>query len=148
YGAYLVDGRAVIIAEPRAAAVGAAIGRDLGAPIATMKGDLLERVRFQHPLYDRESLGVLADYVTLEAGTGVVHTAPGHGADDFRTGQKYGLEVYAPIGPAGHFLDSVQLFGGMRVFDANPKVEEALSARGRLWHRETFEHEYPHCWRC
>jgi isoleucyl-tRNA synthetase len=77
-----------------------------------------------------------------------VHTAPGHGADDFNTGVKYGLEIYAPIGPAGHFLDTVELFGGQRVFDANPKVEEALKERGRLWHRESVSHQYPHCWRC
>src|SRR5258708_16059521 len=113
-----------------------------------MTGAELERIRCQHPLYARPSLGVLGDYVTLEAGTGAVHTAPGHGADDFNTGMKYGLEIYAPIGPAGHFLDTVELFGGQRVFDANPRVEEALKARGRLWHREAFSHTYPHCWRC
>ena len=61
---------------------------------------------------------------------------------------RYGLEIYAPIGPAGHFLDTVELFGGQRVFDANPKVAEALKERGRLWHRESFSHQYPHCWRC
>jgi isoleucyl-tRNA synthetase len=99
-------------------------------------------------LYDRDSVGVLGEYVTLDAGTGAVHTAPGHGADDFNTGMKYGLEIYAPIGPSGHFLESVGLFGGMRVFDANPRVEDALKERGRLWHRETFAHQYPHCWRC
>ena len=113
-----------------------------------MKGDVFEGVRFRHPFYDRDSLGVLGEYVTLDAGTGAVHTAPGHGADDFNTGVKYGLEIYAPIGPAGHFLDTVELFAGQRVFDANPKVEEALKERGRLWHRESFSHQYPHCWRC
>ena len=61
---------------------------------------------------------------------------------------RYGLEIYAPIGPGGHFLDTVGLFGGKRVFDANPNVERALKERGRLWHRETFSHQYPHCWRC
>jgi hypothetical protein len=64
----------------------------------------MEHVKFQHPLYSRVSLGVLGEYVTLDAGTGAVHTAPGHGADDFKTGMKYGLDIYAPIGPAGHFL--------------------------------------------
>ncbi len=113
-----------------------------------MKGEELEHIRFQHPLYARTSLGVLGSYVTLDAGTGTVHTAPGHGADDFQTGMKYGLEIYAPIGPAGHFFDNVELFGGQRVFDANPNVVEALKARGRLWHRESFSHQYPHCWRC
>ena len=77
-----------------------------------------------------------------------MHTAPGHGADDFLTGVKYGLDIYAPVGPGGHFLDTVELFGGQRVFDANPNVEQALHERGRLWHRETFSHQYPHCWRC
>src|SRR6185436_4432969 len=143
-----VDGRAVIIAEALAGRVAAAVQKPFGEPIAKMKGEELEHIRFRHPLYTRDSVGVLGDYVTLDAGTGAVHTAPGHGADDFNTGMRYGLEIYAPVGPAGHFLDDVELFGGMRVFDANPKVEEALKARGRLWHREAFVHQYPHCWRC
>ncbi|HTI37268.1 MAG TPA: isoleucine--tRNA ligase [Vicinamibacterales bacterium] len=148
YGAYEVDGRAVIVAEALAERVSAAVGRTLDPPIARMKGSELERIRFQHPLYARTSLGVLGEYVTLDAGTGAVHTAPGHGADDFLTGRRYGLDVYAPVGAGGHFLDTVELFGGMRVFDANPKIEAALADRGRLWHRESFEHQYPHCWRC
>ena len=123
-------------------------GRPLGAPVVRMKGAELEHIRFQHPLYARPSLGVLADYVTVEQGTGAVHTAPGHGSDDFKTGVKYGLEIYAPVGPGGHFLQNVELFGGKRVFDANPEVEAALAERGRLWHREPFHHTYPHCWRC
>jgi isoleucyl-tRNA synthetase len=148
YGVYDVNGRAVIVAEGLAGRVGAAIGRPFGEPLARVKGEQLERIRFRHPLYARDSPGVLGDYVTLDAGTGAVHTAPGHGADDFLTGLKYGLEIYAPVDPGGHFFDTVELFGGERVFDANPKVELALQERGRLWHRGTFEHQYPHCWRC
>ena len=148
YAAYDVDGRAVILAEQLAETVGTVVGRDLATPVAKMKGADLEGIRFRHPLYERDSVGVLGEYVTLDAGTGAVHTAPGHGADDFNTGIRYGLEIYAPIGPGGHFNDNVELFGGQRVFDANPKVEEALKERGRLWHRETFAHQYPHCWRC
>ena len=148
YAAYDVEGRAVIIAEALAPAVSQVVGRAFDRPLARIKGDQLEGLRFEHPLYDRASLAVLGDYVTLDAGTGVVHTAPGHGADDFNTGVKYGLEIYAPIGAAGHFLDSVELVGGLRVFDANPKIEQALKERGRLWHREPFAHQYPHCWRC
>jgi isoleucyl-tRNA synthetase len=148
YGAYDVDGRAVIVAEALADRVAAAVQREFGAPIARLKGADLESIRFRHPLYARDSVAVLADYVTLDAGTGVVHTAPGHGADDFKTGQKYGLDIYAPIGPGGHFLDSVELVGGLPVFDANAKVEELLHERARLWHREWFSHQYPHCWRC
>jgi isoleucyl-tRNA synthetase len=148
YGAYDVDGHTVIVAEGLAERVGQAVGRPFDRKIATFKGEQLEGIRFRHPLYDRDSVGVLADYVTLEQGTGAVHTAPGHGADDFLTGKKYGLDIYAPVGPSGHFLDTVLLFGGQRVFDANPHVERALQERGRLWHRETFSHQYPHCWRC
>jgi len=154
YAAYMVDGvdghdgRAVIVAEALASKVAEAGGKTFGAPVARMKGAELEGIRFQHPLYARTSLAVLGEYVTLDAGTGAVHTAPGHGADDFGTGMRYGLEIYAPIGPAGHFLDTVELFGGQRVFDANPKIEEALKACGRLWHRRAFSHSYPHCWRC
>jgi isoleucyl-tRNA synthetase len=148
YGAYEVDDRVVIVAEGLAESVAKAGGRTFGAPVARMKGEALERIRFQHPLYARTSLGVLGDYVTLDAGTGAVHTAPGHGADDFMTGMKYGLEIYAPIGPGGHFFDTVELFGGLRVFDANPVVVDALKERGKLWHAEPFSHQYPHCWRC
>jgi isoleucyl-tRNA synthetase len=148
YAAYEVSGRAVIVAEALAERVSQAIGRPFGAPVARMKGAELEHIRFRHPLYTRDSVGVLAEYVTLEAGTGAVHTAPGHGSDDFVTGVKYGLEIYAPVGPGGHFLDTVELFNGQRVFDANPVIEEALKERGHLWHREAFQHSYPHCWRC
>ena len=148
YAAYEVDGRAVLLAEQLAPAVAQVVGRALDTPIARMKGAQLEGIRFRHPLYDRDSVGVLAGYVTLDAGTGAVHTAPGHGADDFTTGLKYGLDIYAPVGPGGHFDETVGLFAGQRVFDANPNVEEALKERSRLWHRAAFAHQYPHCWRC
>jgi isoleucyl-tRNA synthetase len=148
YAAYDVDGHVVIVAERLAAAVAQNVRRDFGTPLARMKGTELEGLRFRHPLYERDSIAVLADYVTLEQGTGAVHTAPGHGADDFLTGVKYGLDIYAPVGPGGHFLDTVGLFAGQRVFDANPKVEQALQEEARLWHRETVAHQYPHCWRC
>ncbi|MGE5362200.1 MAG: isoleucine--tRNA ligase, partial [Bacteroidales bacterium] len=138
----------VIVAEDLAQQVQKATGRTFGQPIARVEGRQLDGIRFRHPLYNRDSVGVLADYVTLEQGTGAVHTAPGHGSDDFVTGVRYGLDVYAPVGPGGHFDDTVEIFAGQRVFDANPRIEEALSSRGRLWHRETFAHSYPHCWRC
>jgi len=148
YAAYDVEGRAVIVAEELAPRVAQVTGKTFGSPIARMKGADLEGIAFRHPLYERDSIAVLGDYVTLEQGTGAVHTAPGHGADDFLTGVKYGLDIYAPIGPGGHFLDTVELFAGMRVFDANAKVEQALHERAKLWHREEFTHQYPHCWRC
>jgi isoleucyl-tRNA synthetase len=148
YAAYETEGRIVLVAEALAARVGQAVGRTLEHPVARVTGRELDGLRFCHPLYERDSLAVLADYVTLEQGTGAVHTAPGHGSDDFLTGVRYGLDIYAPVGPGGHFLDTVPLFGGQRVFDANPRVEQALEARGRLWHREVVTHQYPHCWRC
>jgi isoleucyl-tRNA synthetase len=148
YGAYLYEGRAVIVAERRAEAVSAATRRTLGEPLASFPGHVLEGVKFQHPLYDRESVGVLATYVTVDHGTGAVHTAPGHGADDFTTGIKYGLDIYAPIGRNGRFDADVGVVGGLKVFEANPVVEHALAARGWLWFRTDFQHSYPHCWRC
>ena len=148
YAAYEVGSRALIVAEALAPKVAEVAGLTFAAPLARFKGDQMEHTRFVHPLYARPSLGVLADYVTLEAGTGAVHTAPGHGSDDFNTGVRYGLDIYAPVGPGGHFLETVDMFAGQRVFDANPNVEAALKERGRLWHRQTFTHQYPHCWRC
>ena len=148
YGAYDVDGTVVIVAEQLRGTVADAVGRDFGTQLASLKGRNFEGLRFAHPIYERDSVGVLADYVTLEQGTGAVHTAPGHGADDYSTGVRYGLEVYAPIGPSGRFDDDVAVVGGEKVFDANPKVETALGDAGRLWHRETIDHTYPHCWRC
>jgi isoleucyl-tRNA synthetase len=136
------------VAEALAQAVGEAVGRPLERPIAHIKGTALERLTFRHPLYDRDSLAVLGDYVTLDQGTGAVHTAPGHGADDFLTGRKYGLEIYAPVGPDGRFSDDVALFAGEQVFEANPAVVEALNDTGHLWHHHSITHQYPHCWRC
>jgi isoleucyl-tRNA synthetase len=148
YGAYPVDETVVIVAEALGERVASVTGRTFGTPLVKFPGAIMEGLVFRHPLYERDSLAVLGDYVTLEQGTGAVHTAPGHGADDFLTGVKYGLDIYAPVGPGGHFLETVELFGGQRVFDANPKIEQALAARGRLWHRESVDHSYPHCWRC
>ena len=148
YGVYDVDGTAVIVAQRLAERIAGAVGRNFGRQLVSLQGRDLEGLRFRHPLYDRDSVGVLADYVTLEQGTGAVHTAPGHGADDYNTGVRYGLEIYAPIGPSGRFDDDVGIVGGQKVFDANPTVEAALATAGRLWHSEPLDHTYPHCWRC
>jgi isoleucyl-tRNA synthetase len=148
YGLYDVDGKRVIVAKELAETIGKKIGKSFDRLLRSFPGKEMERVVFRHPLYDRDSLGVLGDYVTLDAGTGVVHTAPGHGADDYKTGVRYGLDIYAPLDAGGHYNDSVELFAGLKVWDANPKVEAALKERGRLWYREDFDHSYPHCWRC
>ena len=126
YAAFDVDGRAVIIAEGLAETVGRIVGRAFERPVARMKGAELERLKFQHPLYDRDSLAVLRDYVTLEQGTGAVHTAPGHGADDFLTGISAASRSTRRL-TRRTLPRQRQLFGGQRVFDANPKVEQALA---------------------
>ena len=100
------------------------------------------------PIVGRKVKIIEDDYADPEQGTGAVHTAPGHGVDDYKTGLKYGLDIYAPVGPNGHFLDTVELFAGENVWASNSKIEEALVSRGHLWHRENYEHSYPHCWRC
>ncbi|MCH7882097.1 MAG: isoleucine--tRNA ligase [Proteobacteria bacterium] len=115
--------------------------------IAYGKGGLLENQRLRHPFYQRDSLMVISDHVTLEAGTGAVHTAPGHGQDDFIIGQKYGLEIYNPVGDNGCFLPDTEFFAGEHVFSANDHVIEVLKQKGALQHEEKFLHSYPHCWR-
>ena len=108
----------------------------------------LEGIKAKHPLYDRTSVGVLADYVTLDAGTGLVHTAPGHGREDYETGLAYGLEAYSPLDDRGCFTKDVEYFAGMNVFDANQAVVDKLKEAGALMATEKITHSYPHCWRC
>lgn len=108
----------------------------------------LENLEARHPLYDRPSKIVLAPYVTLEAGTGCVHTAPGHGREDYETGLKYHLETYSPVDDSGCFTPDVEYFAGMEVFEANEAVKDKLSEVGALLKEEEITHEYPHCWRC
>jgi len=148
YAALPVDGRVFIVAQELAADFAAAAGLELKEPIARFPGKALEGLRTRHPLYERESVIVLADYVTLEAGTGCVHTAPGHGQDDYETGLKYGLEVYAPVDDTGRFTGDVEFFAGKPVFEANREVIEKLEEAGALVAQSLIEHTYPHCWRC
>ena len=108
----------------------------------------LENLEARHPLYDRPSRIVLAPYVTLEAGTGCVHTAPGHGREDYETGLQYNLETYSPVDDSGCFTPDVGYFAGMEVFEANTAVKAKLSEEGALLKEEEITHEYPHCWRC
>jgi isoleucyl-tRNA synthetase len=112
------------------------------------KGNQFEGARFQHPFLNLSVPGVLAEYVTLDQGTGIVHTAPGHGADDFRTGQKYGLEAYAPQDDDGRFTEGLPEYKGKTVWEANPIVIELLQKRGMLVGQRILAHSYPHCWRC
>jgi len=115
--------------------------------IAYCKGSALERQLLQHPFYDRQVPIILGDHVTTEAGTGAVHTAPGHGQDDYVVGLKYGLPVDNPVGNDGVFLPNTEIFAGEHVFSANDHVLEVLEQRGKLLHHEAILHSYPHCWR-
>lgn len=130
-----------------------AVMRDLGGVSVSRtagpwKGRDLAGLEFRHPFLDRSTPAVLADYVTLDRGTGVVTTAPGHGAEDFFTGQKYGLETYAPVDDEGRFTEGLPDYTGKSVFDANPHLIELLKRRGMLLGQAKLTHSYPHCWRC
>ncbi len=117
-------------------------------PSRAFPGEKLEYAKFAHPFLDRTILGVLADYVTMDQGTGVVHTAPAHGADDFNTGVKYKIELTCNVDAAGRLHNGLPEYDGLKVFDANAPIIELLKKRGVLMHSEKMEHSYPHCWRC
>ncbi|MBC7931562.1 MAG: class I tRNA ligase family protein, partial [Rubrivivax sp.] len=138
--------------------------------LARFKGERLDRLEARHAWLDRPSLLMLGEHVTLggeadaeteldvsearpreatgKAGTGLVHTAPGHGHDDFVIGKAYGLEIYCPVDNAGRFTSDVEYFAGEGVFDANAKIVEFMRERGALLFAEDYAHRYPHCWRC
>src|SRR5690606_18483127 len=117
--------------------------------VATMPGRALEGVRYRHPFLDRESPVILGEHVTLEQGSGLVHTAPGHGQEDYEVGLAYGLEVLNPVDDAGFFTEAAGPdLAGQRIFDANPRIVETLRQSGHLLQDGKIEHSYPHCWRC
>ncbi|MEZ9329730.1 isoleucine--tRNA ligase [Vibrio breoganii] len=111
------------------------------------KGADLELLNFQHPFYDFTVPAILGEHVTTDSGTGIVHTAPGHGQEDFVVGQHYNLEVANPVGSNGVYLPDTELFAGQHVFKANNSVLEVLKEKGALLHHHAYEHSYPHCWR-
>ncbi|MGD1065321.1 MAG: isoleucine--tRNA ligase [Vulcanimicrobiaceae bacterium] len=147
YGVYRAGAEDVIVAQ----ALASPFFERLGTP-GTLRGEFvgsaLERLAVRHPFLDRDALIVLADYVELETGTGAVHTAPGHGADDFETGARYGLPVLNPVDGAGRFTAEAGPYAGLFIFDANAKIIEDLRADGALIADESYDHSYPHCWRC
>src|SRR5579864_1866794 len=138
----------LLLAKDRVSAALAELGLEAKSESGGWKGRDLEGIQFRHPFLDRTSPAVLADYVTLDQGTGIVHTAPGHGAEDFVTGQKYGLEAYAPIDAHGRYLEGLPEYKGKTVFQANPIVVELLRQRGALLGEQKLTHSYPPCWRC
>ncbi len=147
YAAVKVGNECLIMAEELAPKVLADFGLT-GETVATFSAASLEGKKCRHPFVDRESLLVLADYVTLDAGTGCVHTAPGHGREDYLTGLRYGLPILAPVDSRGVFTDEAGPYSGMKITDANPLICEHLAASGLLLGQGKVSHSYPHCWRC
>jgi len=119
-----------------------------GEVIATFSATLLERKLCRHPFYERDSIILLGEHVTLEAGTGCVHTAPGHGQDDYELALKEGLDIYNPVDNHGKYVSTLEFFGGQFVFSANQSVIDKLTEVGALLQTATISHSYPHCWRC
>lgn len=145
------EGEILFMAKEMLEAVGKVCKKDLSNIIGTCKGKDMEYAECRHPFetIDRKSLVVLADYVTLEAGTGCVHTAPGHGADDFETGVRYNLPIICPVDGSGKLTAEAGAdFAGMFVFDANVPIIKYLAGLNRLFDKENIRHQYAHCWRC
>ena len=138
----------LILAEGRLSALCAELNCELPPILARFKPDFLEKKKAKHPLYERDSLIILADFVTLETGTGVVHIAPGHGEEDYQVGLRYGLEVYTPVDQEGRFYKDTPLVGGLRLDEANSLIFEELHKKNLLLKADKISHSYPHCWRC
>ncbi|MCB1732738.1 MAG: isoleucine--tRNA ligase, partial [Halieaceae bacterium] len=141
------EGRALLVAEALAEDCARRYGLDELEVLGRCRGAALENQLLQHCFLDRQVPVILGEHVTTEAGTGAVHTAPAHGQDDFAVGQKYGLEVYNPVGGDGVYLPDTEYFAGQYVLKANAAVIELLAERGVLLHDEQYTHSYPHCWR-
>jgi isoleucyl-tRNA synthetase len=137
----------LLLADELVASVMSALNVTTWVVIAQAQGQALEHLALQHPFYDRQVPVILGDHVTLDAGTGAVHTSPGHGLDDYIVGLRYNLEIDNPVGGDGRFLPSTPLFAGEQVFDANAHVIKVLIENGRLLKDEPYHHSYPHCWR-
>ena len=144
-----VNGRtvALVLARDLMDSVTARITMESVRELGSAPGAALEHLRLQHPFYDRKVPVILGDHVTTEAGTGAVHTAPGHGEEDFLVGREYDLPVTSPVGADGRFLDNVEMFAGEWVWAANDHILDVMRENGSLLFDEPFEHSYPHCWR-
>ncbi len=143
------DNEIFLVAEGRVSALCAEFNRDLPEILIKINPEDLEKKEAIHPIYeDRKSLFILADFVTLESGTGVVHSAPGHGEEDYYACLKYGIEPYVPVDKEGRFYEDVPLLGGLPLKEVNERVIELLEEKGHLLSKGEIEHSYPHCWRC
>ncbi len=148
YVAVETGGQVLILAEALAKPSLEKFGVKNYKIIGKFKGRKLEGLKARHPFLDRDSLVILGEHVTLDAGTGAVHTAPGHGQEDYEVGLKYGLDVYAPVDQKGRFTKEAEEFAGQNVFKANKGIIELLKNKGALLAEEKITHSYPHCWRC
>ncbi|MGB6199540.1 MAG: isoleucine--tRNA ligase [Candidatus Acidiferrales bacterium] len=141
-------GNSYLLAENLLASASRETGLELEVVGEAFRGKILEGAKFQHPFLDRVIPGILGKHVTLDQGSGIVHTAPGHGVEDFVAGQEYGIETYAPLDDNGRFVEGLAEYKGKTVFEANPLIVDLLERRGGLVHRSKLTHSYPHCWRC
>jgi isoleucyl-tRNA synthetase len=148
YVAVRVEGEVLILAKELLDYCMDAFGFKKYEVIDEFAGSVLEGLKCRHPFLDRESVLILAPFVTLDAGTGAVHIAPGHGQEDYEIGLAYGLDNYAPVDEDGRFTKDVQFFAGEFVFDANDSVNKKLKEVGKLLGLVDIQHSYPHCWRC
>jgi len=148
YGIYRRDGELLLLADALAADVFARGGDVPFERLGGALGTAFVSATVRHPFLDRDSLVVSADYVELDTGTGAVHTAPGHGADDFDTGMKFGLPTLCPVDATGHFTRDAGTYAGLQIFAANETIVSDLGASGALFARADYDHSYPHCWRC
>lgn len=148
YSAVAVGDDVFVVAAGLLSAVATKLGWGEVQKVAEFKGERLKGLEARHPFLNRNSLFMLGDHVTLDAGTGCVHTAPGHGHDDFVIGRMHGLDVYCPVDNRGVFKEDVEKFAGRQVFAANKEIVEHMRELGVLLLHEEYEHDYPHCWRC
>ncbi len=149
YTTIVANGKKYVVAKDLAENVASAAGLDEYTTEGSWLGRELEAVVAKHPLFDRQSRIVLGDHVTIDQGTGSVHTAPGHGLDDYFVGSKYGLDVLAPIDNKGHFTSEAgEAFAGAYYIKGNQLVIDALAEAGALLNAGEIQHQYPHCWRC
>ncbi len=148
YAAVEVNGETWILAEDLVERVMTEMEIDDYRVKATFASTKFEKRACRHPFMDRDSLFVLADYVTTDAGTGCVHTAPGHGADDYQTGLRYGLDILSPVDHEGVYTEEAGKYAGQQVPDVNSVINSDMAEAGVLVHESTVQHSYPHCWRC
>jgi isoleucyl-tRNA synthetase len=148
YGVIEFNGNRFLLALETLERLQKELGFDKYEVIWDKRGFELEGKKFKHPFYERESVGILADFVEKETGTGIVHIAPGHGKEDFEVGQKYGLEVLSPIDEQGRFTKEAKMFEGMDTDEASKRVVEILESSKKLIKKDRITHSYPHCWRC